>query len=189
VRLASARLPKNPRSKSSFWRFPCPPIPPTIVPLCVLSRFPTAANAACPVASAIPTSAPSMPARKRKPSTARLPRSGYCLSPLRQLSLRLRSQFRPRTPLLRRRPRPGQTQNRLHLGLSRPNSRPNLHLAQHEYINAYGTDFWRETVRTSLEQSTDHISPDTQSATTTPESASAAARKSPLNPSLADESD
>jgi len=26
-----------------------------------------------------------------------------------------------------------------------------LHLAQGEYINAYGTDFWRETIRTSLE--------------------------------------
>ena len=64
-----------------------------------------------------------------------------------------------------------------------------LHLAQGEYINAYGTDFWRETIRTSLEQSADHMSPDTQSATTTPEPASAAARKSPLNPSIADELD
>src|SRR5258708_35610378 len=61
-----------------------------------------------------------------------------------------------------------------------------LHLAQGEYINAYGTDFWRETIRTSLEQSADHMSTDTQSATTTPEPASAAARKSPLNPSVAD---
>src|SRR5712672_257893 len=58
-----------------------------------------------------------------------------------------------------------------------------LHLAQGEYINAYGTDFWRETIRTSFEQSADHMSPDTQSATTAPEPASAAARKSPLNPS------
>ena len=33
-----------------------------------------------------------------------------------------------------------------------------LHLAQDEYINAYGTDFWRETIRTSHEQSTDHMS-------------------------------
>src|SRR6266576_2681184 len=31
-----------------------------------------------------------------------------------------------------------------------------LHLAQGEYIHAYGTDFWRETIRTSLEQSADH---------------------------------
>ena len=64
-----------------------------------------------------------------------------------------------------------------------------LHLAQGEYINAYGTDFWRETIRTSLEQSADHMSTDTQSATTTVEPASAAARKSPPNPSLADELD
>ncbi len=64
-----------------------------------------------------------------------------------------------------------------------------LHLAQDEYINAYGTDFWRETIRTSHEQSTDHMSPDTQSATTTPEPAAAAARKTPLDPSLADELD
>src|SRR6266404_1335136 len=64
-----------------------------------------------------------------------------------------------------------------------------LHLAQGEYINAYGTDFWRETIRTSLEQSADHMSPDPQSATTTPEHASAAARKTPLDPSLADELD
>ena len=31
-----------------------------------------------------------------------------------------------------------------------------LPLAQDEYINAYGTDTWRETVRTSHEQSADH---------------------------------
>jgi hypothetical protein len=35
-----------------------------------------------------------------------------------------------------------------------------LHLAQHEYINAYGTNSWRETIRTSHEQSADHTSPD-----------------------------
>jgi hypothetical protein len=33
-----------------------------------------------------------------------------------------------------------------------------LHLAQHEYINAYGTDSWRETIRTSHEQAADHTS-------------------------------
>ncbi len=38
-----------------------------------------------------------------------------------------------------------------------------LHLAQHEYINAYGTNSWRETIRTSHEQSANHISPDPQS--------------------------
>ncbi len=51
---------------------------------------------------------------------ARWPRAH--LSPFRQLSVRMRSQLRPRTPLLRRRPRPRQTQNRLHPSLSRPNA-------------------------------------------------------------------
>ena len=38
-----------------------------------------------------------------------------------------------------------------------------LPLAQDEYINAYGTDTWRETIRTSHEQSADHMSPDRES--------------------------
>src|SRR5216684_1625569 len=44
----------------------------------------------------------------------------------------------------------------------------NLHLAQHEYINAYGTNSWRETIRTSHEQSADHISLDPPSRTPEP---------------------
>jgi|SRR6266403_786703 len=44
-----------------------------------------------------------------------------------------------------------------------------LHLAQHEYINAYGTNSWRETIRTSHEQSADHMSPDPESPTPEPE--------------------
>ena len=35
-----------------------------------------------------------------------------------------------------------------------------LHLAQHEYINAYGANSWRQTIRESHEQSANHISPD-----------------------------
>ncbi len=35
-----------------------------------------------------------------------------------------------------------------------------LHLAQDEYINAYDTNSWRETIRESHEQSADHMSPD-----------------------------
>ncbi len=35
-----------------------------------------------------------------------------------------------------------------------------LPLAQHEYINAYGANSWRQTIRTSHEQSADHTSPD-----------------------------
>jgi hypothetical protein len=38
-----------------------------------------------------------------------------------------------------------------------------LHLAQHEYINAYGANSWRQTIRTSHEQSADHTSPDPES--------------------------
>jgi hypothetical protein len=35
-----------------------------------------------------------------------------------------------------------------------------LHLAQGEYINAFGKNYWRETIRTSHKQSADHMSPD-----------------------------
>jgi hypothetical protein len=38
-----------------------------------------------------------------------------------------------------------------------------LLLAQHEYINAYDTDTWRETIRTSHEQSANHTEPDPES--------------------------
>ncbi len=38
------------------------------------------------------------------------------------------------------------------------------HLAQHEYINAYGTDSGRETVRHNFDLSADPPSPDPQSA-------------------------
>jgi hypothetical protein len=34
-----------------------------------------------------------------------------------------------------------------------------LHLAENEYINAFGTDSWREAIRTSHEQSADHSGP------------------------------
>jgi len=44
-----------------------------------------------------------------------------------------------------------------------------LALAQDEYINAYDTDTWRETIRTSHEQSADHMSPDPKSPTPEPE--------------------
>src|ERR1700737_4191098 len=44
-----------------------------------------------------------------------------------------------------------------------------LPLAQHEYVNAYGTNSWRETIRTSHEQSADHTSPDPESPTPEPE--------------------
>jgi len=48
-----------------------------------------------------------------------------------------------------------------------------LPLAQHEYINAYGTDTWRETIRESHEQSADHTSPDPESPEPEPDPAPA----------------
>jgi hypothetical protein len=49
-----------------------------------------------------------------------------------------------------------------------------LPLAQHEYVNAYGTDSWRETIRESHEQSADHTEePDPESPTPEPEPAPA----------------
>src|SRR5229473_4577389 len=57
-----------------------------------------------------------------------------------------------------------------------------LPLAQDEYINAYGTDSWRETIRTSHEQSADHTSPDPQSPD--PEAAPAATPAAPSDASL-----
>jgi hypothetical protein len=39
----------------------------------------------------------------------------------------------------------------------------NLHLAENEYINAFGTNSWRETIRTSHNQSANHASPAPQS--------------------------
>jgi hypothetical protein len=44
-----------------------------------------------------------------------------------------------------------------------------LPLAQHEYVNAYGANSLRETIRTSHEQSANHESPDPQSPTPAPE--------------------
>src|SRR5260370_32593240 len=58
VRLASARLPKNPKSNLSFWRLPFPPIAPRTVPLCVRSPLPMAASAAFPAGSALPLRVP-----------------------------------------------------------------------------------------------------------------------------------
>jgi hypothetical protein len=64
-----------------------------------------------------------------------------------------------------------------------------LPLAQHEYINAFGTDSWRETIRTSHEQSADHFAdhtePDTPSPT--PEPAPAPTPAAPSDPSPASE--
>ena len=51
----------------------------------------------------------------------------------------------------------------------------NLHLAQDEYINAYGTDSWRKTIRESHEQSAKHTEeePDPESPEPAPETAPA----------------
>ncbi|HVS89253.1 MAG TPA: hypothetical protein VHF01_13665 [Candidatus Acidoferrum sp.] len=54
-----------------------------------------------------------------------------------------------------------------------------LHFAQDEYINAYGTDSWRETIRTSHEQSADHMSPDPPSPPPAPSPAASDASPAP----------
>src|SRR6266478_7553515 len=58
-----------------------------------------------------------------------------------------------------------------------------LPLAQEEYIQAYDTDTWRDTIRTSHEQSADHFGDHTQPApespSPTPEAAPAEAEASP----------
>jgi hypothetical protein len=61
-----------------------------------------------------------------------------------------------------------------------------LHLAQDEYINAYGTDSWRETIRTSHEQSADHMSPDPPSPPleSTPAPPESAPQPAPPQPAL-----
>ena len=73
-----------------------------------------------------------------------------------------------------------------------------LPLAQHEYVNAYGTDSWRKTIRTSHEQSANHTSPgddadsdadadDETSPTPEPESATAPTPEPPSDASPASE--
>src|SRR5579863_9357530 len=48
-----------------------------------------------------------------------------------------------------------------------------LHIAQDEFINAYGTDSWRNTIRSSHDQSIKHKSPKPQSAEPKPAPAAA----------------
>ena len=57
-----------------------------------------------------------------------------------------------------------------------------LHLAQREYINAYGADSWRKTIRTSHEQSVNHTLPDPQSPPPQPAPAPAPATPSDASP-------
>ncbi len=61
-----------------------------------------------------------------------------------------------------------------------------LHLAQGEYINAFGTNYWRETIRTSHKQSVNHTSPDPPSPPPQPAPAPtpAAASNAPPAPPL-----
>jgi hypothetical protein len=62
-----------------------------------------------------------------------------------------------------------------------------LPIAQHEYINAFGANHWRETIRTSHEQSADHFAdpsdPVPQSPSPTPEAAPAQASPPESDPS------
>ncbi len=134
-------------------------------------------------APAIPTSARSTPGCSGGSSD---PPARGRERPFRQLCVRVRSQFRPRTPLLRCRRCSGGSSDPparwprapvssrgqrgicfspLYLGQTLVQT---LHLAQDEYINAHGTDSWRKTIRTSHEQSADHMEPDPPSPTPEP---------------------
>jgi hypothetical protein len=64
-------------------------------------------------------------AQSASPVAQGVVRQRHRLSPFRRLRLRLRSQLRPRTPLLRRSPKPSQTQNRFHPNLPSPIPRTN----------------------------------------------------------------
>jgi hypothetical protein len=57
-----------------------------------------------------------------------------------------------------------------------------LPLAQDEYINAYDTDTWRDTIRTSHELSADHISPEPKSPDPEPAPAPTPAAASDASP-------
>ncbi len=130
-------------------------------------------------------------------------RQGYRLSPFRQLCVRLRTQLRPRTPLSAvarcsggssdppaRWPRAPCVIPRAAIadsdlvgrGLLFAVASQTLRLAQHEYINAYGANSWRETIRTSHEQSANHTSPDPQSPPPEPAPAPASAAASDASP-------
>ncbi len=153
MRLGSARLPKIPKSNLSFWRLPCPPIAPRTVPLCVRSPLPTAASAALP-GPPIRISAPSTSCSGGRSSDrpARWPRAHPVSCSAR---LPRQAAFRESRALQ------GICFSRLYLGQTLVQTR---HLAQHEYINAYGTDSGRETVRHNFDLSADPPSPDPQSA-------------------------
>src|SRR5882762_6826970 len=122
----------------------------------------------------------------RSPVTQGAVRQRHRLSPFRRLRLRLRSQRRPRTPLLRRSPRPSQTQNRLHPSLSSPIPRTNpppspprihqglrqQHLARHH----------PRLPRTLTDHFADNTSPDPQSPHPRPERAPTTAPVSDKSP-------
>jgi hypothetical protein len=57
-----------------------------------------------------------------------------------------------------------------------------LHIAQDEYINAYDTDTWRETIRTSHEQSVNRAKPKPKSPAPEPAPAPAPAAASDASP-------
>jgi len=57
-----------------------------------------------------------------------------------------------------------------------------LPLAQDEYINAYNTDIWRETIRESHEQSANYTSPDPPSPDPEPAPAPTPAATSDASP-------
>jgi len=57
----------------------------------------------------------------------------------------------------------------------------NLHLAQDEYINAFGTNYWRETVRRNFDLSADPPSPDPEPEPAPPATPAAPPDESPAS--------
>jgi hypothetical protein len=120
----------------------------------------TAATAAFPGRPAIRISVPSTPARKRKPSLASKPGKdiAYHLSGSFVSACDLSSALgRLFSAVAQGQVKPKTASTLAYLGQTLVQALP---LAQHEYVNAYGTDSWRKTIRTSHEQSANHTSPD-----------------------------
>jgi len=161
-----ARLPKKSQNLNlSFWRIPCPPIAPRTVPLHLCRRPPLPTLECGGHAAAFEAKAPAIHARKeahRNNSLCSLC-SAFCALCGKSFS----SLTGPHWP---GQVKPKTASTLAYLGQTLVQTLP---LAQHEYINAYGTNSWRETIRTSHEQSANHTSPDPESPTPEPEPAPA----------------
>src|SRR5258708_14971610 len=135
-RLASARLPKNPKSNllsGDFYVHQSLQGPFLFVFFHLYRRPPVPHS---PGRASVPLRVPRPQGRSSPCCRGRW--QGHRLSPFRQLCVRLRSQLRPRTPLLRCRPRSVKPKTASTLAYLGQTLVQNLHLAHDEYINALG---------------------------------------------------